>query len=549
MAAPTLQGEAADAVVTTGTLAFTMPAHQADDILVAALFFWGPSPGTVPNDIPTPSGWTAMGSQVAVDGTTTRGKMALFYKRATGGSETGTGTRGANWDTGNDTCYYARVFCIRGCVTTGDPWDEVDPTVCYTAANGSFDAVTVSGSERLVVQFGLRTNAAGTPFPTVTGWTAGTLDSNTGGTDGASRTWRQDNVSSDTGADATTTTWSGSGGYAFFGVSFKPPAGATAVDLTPATETDAAQALVVETRVTLPVAAETDTASGLAELRNLPIPTETDTAQTVGVDKKVTLPVSTGTNAAQAVTAQKLVTLPVATETDAAQTLTTSVPFTAVDLTPATETDAAQVLTARKLVTLPVATETDSAVTLAAARFHALPVSSENDAAQALTTKKRVTLPVATSTDTSTALTVKVRVTVPPASANDAAQALTGRKLVAISPAVESDTAVDLTMSGGPLPPASETDEALALTARTLVTLPVATSSSTATALVATKRVALVVATETDMALDLVTGDVPGTVVLSYRALGSVTLSDRARAGVTLASRARGSIDLTETPT
>jgi hypothetical protein len=151
-------------------------------------------------------------------------QMGLFWKRATSGGETVTFTRGANWDSGADTCYYARLFSIRGCITSGDPWDEVDPTACLTASNGSFDAVTVSGTERLVVQFGIRTNAAGTPFPAAPGgWTAGTADNNTGGTDGSSQTYRQDNVSSSTGADATSLSWSGSGGYAFIGVSFKPP--------------------------------------------------------------------------------------------------------------------------------------------------------------------------------------------------------------------------------------------------------------------------------------------------------------------------------------
>lgn len=215
-----------------------MPAHAVDDIIVIATFFWGPTPGTVPVDIPTPTGgWTpVLGTQLTLlSGGNVRGKMQWFWRRATTSSTPNPGwSRGSNWDSGTDTAWYCRGFTISGCDTAGDPWDQAVASAVYTATNGAFSAVTVSGSERMVVQFALRSDI--TTFPAApSGWTAGTSDTNTTGTDGSSQTYRKNNVSASTSADATTTGAAITGGYAFLGISFKPPAaGGTAWDEFPA---------------------------------------------------------------------------------------------------------------------------------------------------------------------------------------------------------------------------------------------------------------------------------------------------------------------------
>src|SRR6185503_15633195 len=91
----------------------------------------------------------------------------------------------------------------------------------------NFDALTVAGAERLAIHFGLRSNAeAGFMGAAPGGWTAGASDNNTTGTDGSSRTYRQDNVSANTSAAAPTQSASTVGGYLYVGISFKPPASA-----------------------------------------------------------------------------------------------------------------------------------------------------------------------------------------------------------------------------------------------------------------------------------------------------------------------------------
>ena len=143
-------------------------------------------------------------------------------KRAVSGAEANpVFTRPGAWDTGTDTCWGGRCYVIRGCITTGNPWDHSVP-VGYTGSNGAVAAVTVSGAERMVVHFLVKTDDFATA-PTVPEWTAGAqVESNTG-TDHSQGTFRKDNVSADTGADASTVEAPAAGGYVFLGISFKPP--------------------------------------------------------------------------------------------------------------------------------------------------------------------------------------------------------------------------------------------------------------------------------------------------------------------------------------
>jgi len=220
VAAPTLQAEGAQNQVTSGTLTLTLPAHATDDILVSIVLFWLPATAGSAATIPDLAGWTKAGS-VMFPGTPD-GEVAFFWKRAASGAEANpVFTRGASWDTGTDGIYAGRAHVIRGCVTTGDPWDELDATVAHTTANQAVDAVTVSGSERMVVQFLGKTDDFATA-PTISGWTAGSQTESGTGTDSSFGTFRKDNVSSSTAADASTVEAVVAGAYVFFGVSFKP---------------------------------------------------------------------------------------------------------------------------------------------------------------------------------------------------------------------------------------------------------------------------------------------------------------------------------------
>ena len=223
MAAPNLQAQGTIATgVTTGVPTITIPTHQADDILIVHLMAWVPNT-TTPDaaQIPTPSTWTLLGVQVGQPAASPRdGWSAVFWKRATGAGTTVTPTRGSGWDTGTDTCYGGRAYVIRGCKNTGDPFETSSNSGPHTAANQSFAAVTVSGTQRLVTHFGIASDNLAFSMAS-TGWTTGTEENNNGGTDSAAQTARKDNQSASTSADAATVT-APTGFYAFHGVSFLP---------------------------------------------------------------------------------------------------------------------------------------------------------------------------------------------------------------------------------------------------------------------------------------------------------------------------------------
>lgn len=224
MAAPTLQAQGATVANTTGSLTVTLAAHQADDILLLCLIIWAPNSAVLPiASIPTPSGWTSVGTVDFDSGAGIDGRIAWFWKRATSGAETNpVCTRGSGWDTGTDTCFGGRAYTIRGCVTTGDPWDEAEAAGPYDTANQAFAAITVSGTERMVVQFGCSMDDAAFAM-TSSGWTTGTEDNDPTGTDCSFQTARKDNVSASTSADTATVSAPAQGAYGFMGISFKPP--------------------------------------------------------------------------------------------------------------------------------------------------------------------------------------------------------------------------------------------------------------------------------------------------------------------------------------
>jgi len=224
MAAPTLQAEGALTGVTTGTVSPTIPTHQANDILFATVIAYVPNTISDAAVIPTVASWTKLGETRMVGGVDIEGGVAFFWTRAPSAGTTVTFTRGASWDTGTDSCFAARVDVIRGCINTGNPWDAAALSARHEAADQPFDAVTVSGSERMVVQFG--GCGDNTTFAmTASGWTAGTGSSISTGTDANSMNQRKDNVSSSTGADTATVTAPANAGsaYVYCGVSFKPP--------------------------------------------------------------------------------------------------------------------------------------------------------------------------------------------------------------------------------------------------------------------------------------------------------------------------------------
>lgn len=233
MAAPTLQAQGTTAGVTSGTLAPTVPTHQADDILIADVNVWVPASAGAAAQIPTPTSagggtWIAAASQIQQPAGTADGWFAWFWLRATGGSETCSFAYDASWDaSGTDHVYAARIYVIRGSATSGDPWDAAVTSGPHTAASQNGPAVTVSGTERMVVMFCGKASATTTAM-TRTGWTTGTASSTTAGTDAIFNTARIDNTASSTAAGAHTVLAPTSPmAYAYLGVSFTPPAPST----------------------------------------------------------------------------------------------------------------------------------------------------------------------------------------------------------------------------------------------------------------------------------------------------------------------------------
>lgn len=222
--APFLQAEGATVANTTGSLSPTIPTHQADDIIVVAAVFWGPNTAGDAAQIPTPTNYTLLGVQVGQPAAANRdGWSALFWRRVTGAGTTVTLTRGASWDTGNDTCFGARAYVIRGCRTTGDPFEDSQNTGPHTTANQAFAALTVLNTSRLAVQFGNSMDNAAFAM-TSSGWATGTEDNSGTGTDCSFQTARKGEISTNTSADTATVSAPAQGAYAFHGVVFIPPA-------------------------------------------------------------------------------------------------------------------------------------------------------------------------------------------------------------------------------------------------------------------------------------------------------------------------------------
>lgn len=232
MAAPTLQAQGTLAAVTTGNLAITLPTYAANDIVVITTVGYVPNTTTGANTQSLASPWTKNSPDLTViTGGLIDEEHACWWARATSASSLGTTvtiTRPANWDTGNDTCWAGRAYVIRGCPTTGDPFDEFGQTALSTAANPALPAITVNGGNRLAIVF--MTKADNATLPTAaTGYTVGTVETTATGTDAGMNSYRQT-----ASANVATVTPTGGiapaqGNSAYFEFSFTPePVTATA---------------------------------------------------------------------------------------------------------------------------------------------------------------------------------------------------------------------------------------------------------------------------------------------------------------------------------
>jgi len=342
--------------------------------------------------------------------------------------------------------------------------------------------------------------------------------------------WVGHKTQASAGATGTITVADGNSGVSRWGIvmgALRPAGSGQSASLTPAAETDSAQAL------------------GRSKARALTVATETDAAQTLGRKKAKSLAAAAETDTAQALTHAKARTLTAAAETDAAQSL---VRVKAKSLTPATETDAAVILTPVRRRTLTPATETDAARPPGRTKARSLTPAVETDTAVALTGGTAgvtyLDLTPAAETDSAVALIrVKAR-TLTPATETDAAVPLSGGTAgviaLTLTPATETDSAVTLRrVKAKSLTPAIETDTAVALRRVHVHTLVAATETDTAVALRRVKAITLIPAAELNIAVALSgTGrdvvilyveDRSRTVAILERPQRAVTITDRSR--------------------
>lgn len=263
------------------------------------------------------------------------------------------------------------------------------------------------------------------------------------------------------------------------------------VNLTVATETDAAQAITKYKKKTLTASTTTDTAKSLsvAKRKSITQASESDSASTLNIDKSRSIAA--------------------ATETDTAKTLSvTHIHFRT--LTPATEAGSSQALIVHKKVSLGASSETDTAQSLSVTHIHyrTLSVATETDTGGSLVVQKVIKLSGATEVDTALDLSYAedIKVNITASTETDNALSITARKQVALSPATEVDSALKLFQTDyASIQAATETDSVLPLFVRKIRSIASANETDTASPLSLTKTIhkSLTAATETDQSLSI----------------------------------------------
>lgn len=175
MASPTWQANGSPtATATLSTRTPTLPAHAADDILVVMAIHNGAA------NLSIAAGWTDL---VGAPEGNLNMSTGIWWKRAASGAETNplvTSTVAA--DASN--VLTANSFNIRGCITTGDPYEagafSGSPVSSVSPAS---TAITTLGADRLAVCFGFfDANTSISSIPPATWTTEEDVTTATGGT-------------------------------------------------------------------------------------------------------------------------------------------------------------------------------------------------------------------------------------------------------------------------------------------------------------------------------------------------------------------------------
>ncbi len=226
MAVPTLQAEGALASGNGGSsITAVLPAHQADDILVLCVTYWGPNTTGDAAAIPTPTNWSLFQSQnVWPSSGEINGRFATFIRRASSGSTADPVCGlGAGWDSGTDCRHHARAYVIRGVTTVTSPtafdWDIGGPWSNANRAMGSVSAQTQDMV--LAINFGMSMDDT-TLGTAPAGWTAGTEVSTSTGTGGRQRSFTKQFDNGQSGSPTSSAAATTHGGYFFQAIYFVP---------------------------------------------------------------------------------------------------------------------------------------------------------------------------------------------------------------------------------------------------------------------------------------------------------------------------------------
>lgn len=152
LAAPTVQAVGASAVATSGTdVVAAWPAHAANDIgiLIAS--------GVGPNAYAAPGGWASVANspQVTTDTSAAGSRLSVFWRRAASSAE----ANATIVDVLSDDAKLAVIVVVRGCTTSGNPWDATAGGVENVATNViTIPGLTTTGANRLVLAIVAQSN-------------------------------------------------------------------------------------------------------------------------------------------------------------------------------------------------------------------------------------------------------------------------------------------------------------------------------------------------------------------------------------------------------
>lgn len=147
MAAPVFQAAGAQASG-TGAISVAWPSHVSGDVGLLVVEHSGSDTTTA-----APSGWTELPGSPLVDVASTAGsKLRVYWQRATSGAM-------ANASVADATDHQvARIFTFRGCISAGNPFEQVGTATSAASFTVNFPALTGLEGDNLLVWIASRPN-------------------------------------------------------------------------------------------------------------------------------------------------------------------------------------------------------------------------------------------------------------------------------------------------------------------------------------------------------------------------------------------------------